>query len=634
MSFLANARIGVRLVLLTALMAVLAIIVSVYGLSGMSSIAEGLRTVYEDRAVPLVQLGSIQDSLHRVRANAVAAAMSEDPSIVAGLEGENNALVARNDKTWAEYTATYMTPEEKTLADSFARRLGDYREARGRVFAAAKAGEHDKAQAIMRNEAGPRFVALMSDLEGLVALQARVAQEEYTKAKATYESGRITLIALIVLGLAAASTFAWVIARSVTRPVGAMTDAMGALAGGKLDVAIPALGQRDEIGEMAKAVQVFKQNAIDKKRMEEEQRAAEEAARKAEAEQRAREAAIVAEVAEVAAAASGGDMDRRIDLAGKDGFLLRLCEGVNNLVNLTGLALKDVAAVLGAVAKGDLTRRISGQYGGLFGQLKDDVNTTADTLSRIVGDINKAASQIASAASEVASGSQDLSERSEQQASALEETAASMEELSATVRQNAANAQQANQLAAGAREVAASGGQVVGDAVAAMARIEASSQKIGDIVGMIDEIAFQTNLLALNAAVEAARAGDAGKGFAVVAQEVRNLAQRSAEASKDIKTLIHTSSGEVTAGADLVKGAGRTLDDIVASVRRLAGIVAEIAAASGEQAGGIEQVNGAVSHMDEITQQNAALVEESAASAQALEDQAARLDSLVRYFKV
>ena len=439
----------------------------------------------------------------------------------------------------------------------------------------------------------------------------------------------VTLAALLLGGL-----FAWIIARGITRPVLEMTGAMTRLAGGDNAVVVPALGNRDEIGEMAKAVEVFKQNAIDKLRMEAEQRAADEAQRQAEAEEARRQVTIVEEVAEVARAAGQGNLDRRIDLTGKDGFLLNLCEGVNTLVALTEVALKDVAGVLAAVAEGDLTKRITNPYGGLFDQLKGDVNKTAEKLFEIVTNINSSAGQINGAAGEVSAGSADLSQRSEQQASALEETAASMEELASTVRQNAANAQQANQLAAGAREVAAGGGQVVADAVDAMGRIEASSQKIGDIVGMIDEIAFQTNLLALNAAVEAARAGDAGKGFAVVAQEVRNLAQRSAQASKEIKGLIGESTGQVKTGADLVKGAGKTLEEILGSVKRVADIVAEIAAASTEQASGIDQVNAAVSQMDEMTQQNAALVEESAAAAHALEDQAAELTRLMAFFNV
>ncbi len=451
---------------------------------------------------------------------------------------------------------------------------------------------------------------------------------------ATAKTQRGTSLTITLIALAVGVVLAWLIARAIVTPISAMTGAMGELADGKLETEVPALDRRDEIGAMAKAVQVFKQNAVDKLRMEAEQRAAEEAQRLEDEAQRKREAAIVAEVAEVAKAASTGDLDRRIDLEGKTGFLRDLCEGVNNLVHLTGIALKDVAGVLAAVAQGDLTKRITNPYGGLFDQLKGDVNQTADKLSEIVTNINSAAGQIGSAASEVASGSQDLSERSEQQASALEETAASMEELSATVRQNAVNAQQANQLAAGAREVAAGGGQVVADAVTAMGRIEGSSQKIGDIVGMIDEIAFQTNLLALNAAVEAARAGDAGKGFAVVAQEVRNLAQRSAQASKEIKTLIAQSTGEVKNGAELVKGAGKTLEEILTSVRRVADIVAEIASASTEQASGIDQVNQAITQMDEMTQQNAALVEESTAAAHSLEDQSRELNRLMGFFKV
>jgi len=368
--------------------------------------------------------------------------------------------------------------------------------------------------------------------------------------------------------------------------------------------------------------------------MEAEQRAAEEAQKKAEEEQRRREAAIVAEVSELAKAAADGDLDRQIPLEGKDGAMKALCAGVNDLVQIANGAFKDTAFLLSAMAGGDLTKRITTAYKGVFDQIKTDANATAEKLFEIVNNINSAAGQIGSAASEVASGSQDLSERSEQQASALEETAASMEELAATVRTNATNAQQANQLAAGAREVAAGGGEVVTNAIAAMGRIETSSQKIGDIVGMIDEIAFQTNLLALNAAVEAARAGDAGKGFAVVAQEVRNLAQRSAQASKEIKILIAQSTGEVKAGADLVKNAGSTLDEILGSVRRVADIVGEIAAASAEQASGIDQVNSAVTQMDEMTQQNAALVEESTAAAHALEEQSRELNRLMGFFQV
>jgi len=324
-----------------------------------------------------------------------------------------------------------------------------------------------------------------------------------------------------------------------------------------------------------------------------------------------------------------------MDLNGKPFKVVKYATDVTQMVanrmeNERGMI--ECVEVLTAVAGGDLTQRMAQTYVGAFAQIKTALNATVEKLLEMVNAVSTATNSINTATAEIAAGNLDLSQRSEQQASALEETAASMEELAATVKQNATNAQQANQLAAGARDVAAGGGQVVTNAIAAMDRIEASSQKIGDIVGMIDEIAFQTNLLALNAAVEAARAGDAGKGFAVVAQEVRNLAQRSAQASKEIKGLIGQSTIEVRTGADLVKKAGGTLDEIVSSVKRAADIVAEIAAASLEQSSGIDQVNAAVTQMDEMTQQNAALVEESSASASALEDQAQELDRLMGFF--
>ncbi|MGE5504964.1 MAG: methyl-accepting chemotaxis protein [Actinomycetota bacterium] len=626
-------RMGGRLTILTAVMAVFLVAVAAVGLSGMSSILAGLKTVYEDRTICLAQLSTVQRDLFRIRIR-IMSMFDTDAAQRARLLEDMAAFDKEIDQVWKEYYDTTLTPEEKVLADDLVVRLAAYREVKTRVLGLFAGGDDAGARALLTSEGTQRFLPLDKVVGELVALQERVAKQEYQSATETASRNRTLALVAAGLALALGIALAVAITRSITLPLSGILGAMGRLVQGDHGVEIVGLGRRDEVGDIAKAVQVFKQNAIDKVRMEAEQKAREEAERQAEAAQRAREAAIVAEVAEVARAASGGDLERRIDLAGKDGFLLTLCEGINNLLAQTGAALKDVAAVLSSVADGNLTRRITAQYGGLFGQLKGDVNKTADKLSEIVTNINKAAGQIASAASEVAAGSQDLSERSEQQASSLQETAASMEELAATVRQNSSNAQQANQLASGAREVAAGGGQVVSDAISAMARIEASSQKIGDIVGMIDEIAFQTNLLALNAAVEAARAGDAGKGFAVVAQEVRNLAQRSAQASKEIKGLIGESTDEVQQGADLVKGAGKTLDDILGGVKRVADIVAEIAAASQEQASGIDQVNAAVTQMDEMTQQNAALVEESAAAAHSLEEQSRELGRLMGFFKV
>ncbi|MFC3677011.1 methyl-accepting chemotaxis protein [Ferrovibrio xuzhouensis] len=297
----------------------------------------------------------------------------------------------------------------------------------------------------------------------------------------------------------------------------------------------------------------------------------------------------VAETQSVVEAAKADDLTHRIPLDGKTGDIRTLCAGVNDLL---------------------------------------------DGMSGIIADIKVASDTIAAASGEISTGSQDLAQRTESQAASIEETAASMHEVTTTVKQNADNAQAASQLAVAARDTAQKGGQVVQDAVVAVTQIEESAAKISDIVGLIDEIAFQTNLLALNASVEAARAGEAGKGFAVVAQEVRALAQRSANASKDIKALINASNAQVKTGAGLVNQAGSSLTEIVSGVKKVADIVAEIAAASREQSTGLEQINTAVGSMDEMTQRNGALVEETSAAAQSLANQAGELAALVQRYRI
>ncbi|HYG91667.1 MAG TPA: methyl-accepting chemotaxis protein [Azospirillum sp.] len=437
-------------------------------------------------------------------------------------------------------------------------------------------------------------------------------------------------IAAVLIGL----LLAWLVARSIVKPVRAMTETMTNLAHGDLTVTIPALADRDEIGEMAQAVQVFKDNAIEKQRMDEAERARLEAERRAAEEQRARAQAIGQEIADLIDGVSKGDLARRLDLEGKDGFYRTMSEGINRLTDTVEGVIADLATVLGALAEGDLNTRIEKDYQGAFQKLKTDVNATSAKLGEIVGQITQAADAMAAAASEVSMGSTDLSERTEQQASNLEETAASMEELGATVRSNADNAQRANRMAEDARKAAENGGVVAGSAIDAMRRIEDASRKITDIIGVIDEIAFQTNLLALNAAVEAARAGDAGRGFAVVAQEVRNLAQRSAQASKEIKGLILASDSQVHDGVELVQKAGDALEGIVSGVQHVASLISEMASASGEQASALDEINAAVAQMDEMTQKNAALVEETTAAAQAMASQASELKTLVGFFKL
>ena len=346
------------------------------------------------------------------------------------------------------------------------------------------------------------------------------------------------------------------------------------------------------------------------------------------------EAHVEQEVSRIVQAAANGDLRGRIALEGTEGFLAQLGTQLNSLLaNIAG-SVDQVSTVLRALSAGDLTARMEGEFHGVFALMRDDANATASQLSRIVTGIKSAAATITTASTEISSGNTDLSRRTEQQAANLEETAASMEELTSTVKQNADHARQANQLAVGAASVASQGGEVVGQVVSTMSDITASSRKIADIISVIDGIAFQTNILALNAAVEAARAGEQGRGFAVVATEVRSLAQRSATAAKEIKTLIEDSTNKVADGAALAEQAGKTMDELVGSVQRVTDIMAEISAASQEQAIGIEQVNQTIVQMDETTQQNAALVEEATAAARAMEEQAVGLSAAVSVFRL
>lgn len=340
------------------------------------------------------------------------------------------------------------------------------------------------------------------------------------------------------------------------------------------------------------------------------------------------------EVAAIVEAAAMGNFGMRFDVEGKEGFLRQLGLDINQLMHTSETGLNEVVRVLNALSRGDLTENITNDYSGIFGQLKDDSNTTVAKLKDIISQIKDAADSIDTGTKEIASGNNDLSHRTEQQAASLEQTAASMEQLTSAVQHNAQNAQHANQLAVDATDIAGKGVEVVGQVITTMNEINESSRKIGDIISVIDDIAFQTNILALNAAVEAARAGEQGRGFAVVAVEVRNLAQRAAAAAGEIKDLINDSVDKVSGGSQLVAKAGLTMKEIVTSIRGVTDMMAEITAASAEQSSGIEQVNQAIAQMDDVTQQNAALVEQAAAAAESLEEQSQNLVVTVNSFKV
>ncbi|WP_421927118.1 methyl-accepting chemotaxis protein [Neoaquamicrobium sediminum] len=412
---------------------------------------------------------------------------------------------------------------------------------------------------------------------------------------AMFYDNAMILGSVMLIGILLTLVAAYAVVRSVVHPVNALTSVMGRLASGDNSVEIPAINRKDEIGDMAKAVLVFKEAAIEKIRLEgetEHARGAAEAERSRNESEKARKA----------------EEDH--------------------------VAISALATGLSALANGDLTYRITDTFSPEAQRLKDDFNATAQQLQDTMVTITGAIEGMRSGTGEISQAADDLSRRTEQQAASLEETAAALDEITATVKKTAEGAHQASQVTDQARVGAEKSGAVVREAVEAMAQIEKSSQQIGQIIGVIDEIAFQTNLLALNAGVEAARAGDAGKGFAVVASEVRALAQRSAEAAKEIKDLISTSTQQVDQGVDLVGQTGSALEKIVAQVGEITGLVTEIAASAREQSTGLGEVNTAVNQMDQVTQQNAAMVEQSTAASHHLAQEADELARLVSKFRL
>ena len=508
-------KISTRLMLLIGLMSVLLLIVGGIGLYGTDQTRDGLRTVYEDRAVPLGQLSHIQSNLLENRLALTNALANFSPEEVQRAATEINKNLVENNELWAAYVATKLTPDEKRLADKFAADRNKFvDDGLKPTVAALQAGDIEAAKKLNDDKVRPAYAPLREDMNALLELQLSEAKNEYNTATARYSNLRALSIGSVVVGIFFGALFGLAVMRNITRSLNEAVEAADAVAHGDLSRAIPVHG-KDEIA----------------------------------------------------------------------------------------LLLRSLAAM-------------------------------QESLAQVVQRVRIGSESVSLASAEIAQGNQDLSGRTESQASALEETAASMEQLGSTVRQNADNARAANQLAQSASTVAVQGGQVVAQVVDTMKGINDSSKKIADIISVIDGIAFQTNILALNAAVEAARAGEQGRGFAVVASEVRSLAGRSAEAAKEIKSLITESVNRVEAGSALVDQAGTTMQEVVGSIRRVTDIVGEISAASSEQSAGVTQVGEAVTQMDQVTQQNAALVEEMAAAASSLRSQAADLVNTVAVFKL
>ena len=580
---------------LLSCLAALGVGMAAIGLAGF--VANGvanqrMQSVITDRVEPMQQLKAVSDmyavnivdSAHKARSGELPMAKAAENVAAA------KSTIAEN---WKVYAATQMTDQEKALADHVTAAMPAADATVEALEGILKSGDAVGLQAFVDGKLYPAIDPVTANVGALVDLQTRVAHEDGAAAKTAGQvaTGIMAVIALVAAGLMAFATH--IVIAKVSAPLQAMTAAMRRLAGGDNDIKVPAVGQKDELGQMAGAVQVFKENAIAKLRADAEVAAAKE---RSEAERQAAAAKAIAEQQQLVVQSFGVGLDR--------------------------------------LAQGDLTYRVNDALPVEYEKLRADFNGAVgklqDAMTVIVGN----ADGIRAGSREITNASDDMARRTEQQAASLEETAAALEEITATVKRTADGAKEARRVVGAAKSDAENGGEVVANAVEAMGEIEKSSAQIGNIIGVIDEIAFQTNLLALNAGVEAARAGEAGRGFAVVAQEVRALAQRSAEAAKEIKTLITASTEQVDAGVELVGKTGEALTRIVAQVAQINGVVSEIAASAQEQATGLEQVNSAVSQMDQATQQNAAMVEESTAASHALSREADNLTQLMGQFSV
>ncbi len=691
-----NLSIRSRLLLILSSMSVVAVLLTSIGLFGVNYSNSKLKTVYIDRAIPLRDLKviadmyavNIVDTSHKVRNGNI--------TWEEAVKNVDDA-VQMIDKKWKGYLSSTLVEKELELVEKIKPQLSESQLKIEKLKGILNAKNHLEIEQFTINELYPAIDPISALFSSLIELQLDVVKQEYESSQVNFEIVLISSLVLLFFGLSTAIFLGLAIIRNLTNSMNNAQNVATEIANGNLNSTIVIEGN-DEITVLLKAMQIMQSNlntlaeevkhlvsdAVKGKYDTKISLAGKsgfsidisqelntlsnlintglhdvirvsDALSKGDLSQKITQdykglfgltakgvngtvdalTKIVNEIqGMVDAGANKGEFSYKMSINDKAGYTKTIAESLNRLSNVIEDAFNDIERVVNGLEEGDLTQEITKSYVGVFDKVKVGMNNTTENLKNLMAEIKETTEVIASASTEIAAGNNDLSQRTEQQAASLEETATSMQELTSTVAHNSENAKQANDLAVGATNIANKGVLVVQEVVNTMENINQSSLRIVDIISVIDDIAFQTNILALNAAVEAARAGEQGKGFAVVATEVRNLAQRAANAAGEIKRLIGDSVERVSGGSKQVEEAGKTMQDIVEAIEGVTAIIGEIASESEQQNAGIRQVGQAISSMDDVTQQNAALVEQVAATAESLETQTQNLAKELGHFKI
>ncbi|MGY5808917.1 HAMP domain-containing methyl-accepting chemotaxis protein [Rhizobium sp. LEGMi198b] len=615
-------KIGTKLLALTIVTVAIGASVSIYEATKLRSIDDTYSAVIDRDVTGTLKLGEIAGNSDAI-AHLVYRLIAEPDEPSMRKSQEELRQTSEETMNLIRQAAEYI-PDRKADLDALKTDLDTLLTTAQPIVQASLANDNDTAMKLASGNFRPARVKFDDDANRLYDWSKKHLQQQNDAASAVTDSTIFTSYVVLTIGAAFAILLGIAMAvLQIVRPIRSLTGTMATLAGGNLDIDVAGSERGDELGAMARAVEVFKQNGIKVREMNAQ-----------EAALQAKSADLQSSIGEVVSAAVAGDFTQRITKKYDNADLDRFASSVNELVTSVDRGVAETRRVVSALADGDLTENMRGEFQGAFGELKSNVNATMANLRSVLGEVRAAIDTINGGAGEMRIASSDLSKRTEQQAAALEETSSALEEITVAVKSSTERATEASHMVDEARRSTEQSSAVVKDAVSAMGRIEQASGEIGQIINVIDEIAFQTNLLALNAGVEAARAGDAGKGFAVVAQEVRELAQRSATAAKDIKALINRSGDEVNTGVKLVTATGDALGLIQGHVIKVNEHVHSIATAAREQSTGLAEVSTAVNQMDQTTQQNAAMVEESTAATNRLADEASNLAQLIARFRL